>query len=583
MWTHLTKVILNPPPSLFGNRQENQRKPLMGSFVLSFITFCVAMLCSPMHAQTAGTGALQGTIQDPQGAAVPNATVTALNPLTGRSAAVKSSSSGSYDLLALPPAVYQVTVSASGFEKLVQEKVTVTALATATLNLALRVGTANETVTVSSEPPQLNTTNGTLETVIPSEIYNSLPVEMSGTPKSPLGFVTLTPGESAGGNNTIVLNGGPGESSAIYINGMPVTMPTLGGDRRQINDDTSLEAVDQFQVLTSGIPAYYTGQGVVNLVLKSGANTFHGSLYENVRNTVFDAAGYFATSTPVEHQNEFGGTISGPILRNRLFFIFTVDSFHYIQGSSPTYQSVPTLLERQGNFSQLSVPIYDPATTVCVGAKCTETAFAGNIIPPSRISPISQYLQNALPTPINTALQNNVLVGPNVGEDQNTYSGKFDYTLTKTNHIYYFGEYGAITDPVPPAVCAGKLPIPYAACRYALTYTQLHQIQDTQTFTPNLINVFSYQINRYNVQQMNATTSGNWATKAGITGIPAGYASEDFPPVAFAGANSPTGWGDICQCCAKHQYTDLQCVPGQPAMGARETRSHTRGPDYRLG
>ena len=304
---------------------------------------CAIYFPSIAFAQTMGSGSIQGTVTDPSGAVVPNATVTAIDTQTGQKVTARSTSAGFYALPNLHPATYRVTVTAEGFQSQVHSEVTVVAFATVELNPQLQVGRSSQTVTVSALPPQINTVNGTLETEIPHDVYNSLPIAMANGPKSPLGFVNLSPGVSNGGNATFVLNGGAAEASSMYIDGLPADEIFIGGDRRTITGDTPLEAVSDFQVLTSGIPAYYTGEGVVNIVLKSGTNQFHGSIYENIRNTAFDAAGYFAAKTPVEHQNEFGASIGGPILKNKMFFFFNYDGYRLLQGQNPKLFTIPTL------------------------------------------------------------------------------------------------------------------------------------------------------------------------------------------------------------------------------------------------
>ena len=407
---------------------------------------------------------------------------------------------------------------------------------------------------------------------------------MSGGSKSPLDFVSLTPGESAGGNGTYVLNGGPGEASFLYINGMPVTVSELQGDARDINYDTSVELVDQSQMLTTGIPAYYEGQGVVNLVLKSGSNRFHGDAYENDRNTIFDATNYFSTTRAVERQNEYGGAVGGPVIKNRLFFFFNYDNFKYIATVAPASYSLPTTLEQQGNFSQLTVPIYDPATTTCVGSKCTATAFTGNIIPPGRISPIAKTLQAKLPTPFNSNLQNNYQATPETGIKEPKYIGKVDFELNKKNHIYFLTQNGTFNQFLLPNT-GPQLPLPYTGARYAINHTKLDQIGDTQTITPNLVNVFGYQMNRYHIDQINPTTNlGDGAAAAGITGIPSSQASLRTSPPSLLQGQIRRHHGrkmPMCGVIQQHRYDEY--LSRQRAVATRQARCDHRWPDHISG
>ena len=535
-----------------------QRFATAVSFLMLGI-FLAAMLLSGRiaRAQTIGTGSIQGTVLDAEGAAVPGATATAVNPATGYTVTQHVSTAGFYVLASLPPAHYTVTVSATGFATLVQQNVIVNALAVVGLNRTLKVGTANQRVVVSGLPPQLNTTNGSLEVTIPNSTYSQLPLAMNGGPKDPLGFVTLLPGATTGAILSYNFNGGPGSSSTLYIDGMPVTTPELQGDIRNIVAATSTEVVDQFQVISSGVPAYYAGQGITNLILKSGTNRFHGDIYENIRNTLFDAAGYFSSKTPVEQQNEFGASLGGPILKNRMFFFFNYDGYHIKQGANPAFYSLPTAAERTGDFSALPVPVYDPATTVCSSSGiCTRQPFPGNIIPANRISNISQSLQSYLPGTINPSLQNNYLGVLTSGAKQNMLLGKIDLTVNKSNHLYIMLQHGLQTPTALGPNGGPQLPLPYTSSRTATLGVNVIQIGDTGVITQNLVNTFGYQFNRYVTPFTNPTAGGDYSQKAGLTGLPPGPASSYFPPISFGGPNAPTGWSLFGFTAAFGQYVN---------------------------
>jgi hypothetical protein len=517
------------------------------SLLLVMPCIAAAMLCSTMHGQTIGTGEIQGSIQDATGAVIPNATVTAKDLSTGYKIVQHTSSGGLYAIPSLPPANYTVTVDAGNFKTLVHQNVTVDALAVVTLNLQMSVGDASETVTVSTEPPQLDTTNGSLDVVLPETTYSALPLAVSGGPKNPMGFVSLLPGTGPGTSGIPALNGGAGDTSFIYINGMPLMTSELQGDARNISGGLTTEMVDQFEVETSGVPAYYEGQGAINFILKSGTNRFHGHGYGNIRNTVFDAAGYFNAKAPIEHQAEFGASVGGPILRNRLFFYVNEDFFRLRSGTTPSPYSLPTPAELGGDFSAVPTPIYDPATTVCLpSGACSNMQFPGNIIPSARITSVSKALAADLPAvngPTPTALQNNFYNALMSGIQQNTLIGKFDYTVSQSNHAYFLIQHGVNTQPVLDSNGGAQLPLPYTTTRSNSQTIDVLQLGDTETITPNLVNTFGYQVNRFVTPFVNPTTGGGWIAKVGLTGLPAsGEILDEFPPITFSGPNSPTSW-----------------------------------------
>ena len=339
-----------------------------------------------LSGQVAGSGVIQGTVLDPSGAVIPAASVTATNAGTSVETTRTTTDAGFYVLSPLPPGEYKVSVSKTGFETTVQEHVIVNALSVVGLNLTLSVGSTTQEVTVTAAPPALETSNGQLGITIPNDSYTNLPLAMNGGPKNPEGFIYLLPGVANGSGFVGNVNGGEAFSKEIYINGLPLTTSELQGDYRNLSGGTSVEVVDQFQMITSGSPAYYDGQGMENYVFKSGTNKFHGDGYWFGRNTSLDSRGFYSATTPIEKQNEYGVSAGGPIIKNRIFIFGNYDRYSIRSGSSPGLYSLPTAAERNGDFSALPTTIYDPATTVCSGeGVCTRQPFQGNIIAPGEV------------------------------------------------------------------------------------------------------------------------------------------------------------------------------------------------------
>ncbi len=225
----------------------------------------------------------------------------------------------------LPAGEYSVSVTAAGFQTLTQARVAVDALAVVGLDLKVQIGAANQSVTVEAAPSMLKTDDVALGGSIQNNVYDSLPLAMNASARDPSAFAGLVVGVNnystpPAGPSTGSFNGGQTFQNEVYIEGLPLTNAGTESDMRNLAFGVSVEAVDQFQIETTGARAMYEGQGVSNYVLKSGGNQFHGGVYEYFRNTVFDARGFFGPTTPVEHQNEFGATISGPIKKNKMFF-----------------------------------------------------------------------------------------------------------------------------------------------------------------------------------------------------------------------------------------------------------------------
>jgi hypothetical protein len=526
---------------------RNPKGHLRATTVLAVAAILAALVfpASPLHAQVAGTGTIQGTVQDSSGAVISGAVVAATNTATGLELSQTTSGAGTYAIVALPAGEYNVAVHAAGFGSVVQQHVVVNALSQVGLNLTLQVGSSVQQIVVSEGAAQLPTENGTVETNIPSSTYSALPIEMQGSPKNPIGFLNLVPGVTSDPLwGSPIMNGGMAQSGLVYVNGLLLASPEFGTGIKNI-DTISTEDVEEFQVLTSGVPATYDGQGIANLVLKSGTNHIHGSVYENIRNTAFDARGFSFVQppgpTPVERQNEYGFTVGGPIRRGRIFYFGSYDGYKITQGSQPTLVTIPTAAERTGDFGALSVPIYDPATTTCSGGVCTRTAFPGNIIPADRISNAAKVLQSYLPAPQSGALSDNYFNTFTNGNASRAYLAKVDANVTSNNRTTFVFQ----REQLEPLSVGAVLPLPYssAATHHYVDYAA--QISDTHVITPNLLNVFGFQFLRVEKVIGNLTTNGNYPAKAGIKGLPPGEPSTAFPEIQFVGGpNAPTAWAN---------------------------------------
>ena len=543
-------------------------KILSTIWVLFLVLFCIGTNSGVM-AQTGGGGSIQGTITDPTGAVVPGATVVATNVGTKIETTRETNAAGVYVIAPVPPGEYKLLVSATGFLTLIQEKVIVDALSTVNVNLTLQVGDVKETVTVSEAPAQLNTSDARLGTTIRNELYTNLPLAMgtavagSGIgqgPRNPGAFIFLLPGVTEG-NRWGQINGAQGFSKDVFIEGVPITDPIQQGEGRTIALGVSVEAVEQFQVETSGTGVEFNGQGSENYTIKSGKNDFHFSGFEYLRNTNLNARGFFPAVRPVEHQNEFGFTAGGPIIKKKLFFFASYDGWRYRVISATQLVNIPTLKERAGDFTELPTPIFDPQTTVCSGTPtvCTRQQFRDptratasnplglNIIPANRISPISQVYQSLLPAPTSAGFANNYLGQVPVGYDNNSVNIKIDYDLTQNQRlsgIYTWGKrsqsqpYREISTATPQSA----LPLPYTSTRLVTEIPKVFQMKHIWTVSPNLINQVSFGYNHFFVPITNATSADKWSTKSGLQGLPPGDASDAFLEAAFAGANAPNGW-----------------------------------------
>ena len=346
------------------------------------------------------TATLVGTVQDPQNAVVPGATVTATNVDTGLVHTVTTNATGEYRIEFLPVGSYVLTVTDAGFKRYLQQNVVLTVDQTQRVDATLELGTEAETVTVSSAPPLVNTSTAEIGRTVEADEITQLPLPNRNVYTQ----LSLTPGvlssSASGGNganyNSVVglpstqvvigggFDGGVGTVSFYLDGGINMTMVRNYG-----NPAPNPDALQEFRVETNNYSPQYGryGSGVVSLITRSGTNSFHGSLFEFVRNTILDDTPWGAPSNPFTgakvnqplHRNQFGGTIGGPILHDKTFFFFSYAGLRQISDPLETGAIVPTALERQGDFTESPTEPFQPAT--CASAPCAAGTFVKNTTP----------------------------------------------------------------------------------------------------------------------------------------------------------------------------------------------------------
>lgn len=508
------------------------------------IVLSAALWAASLSAQIGGTGTIKGSVADPSGAVIAGAGVTATHIATGVESRRETTGAGLFVIAPLPAGVYKLAASAQGFRTTVQGQVVVDGLSTVELNLKLEVGATTDSVTVSAVLPELNTTDARMGQTMRNDMYTALPLSMGGgNPRNPASFIYLMPGVQEGGTFGFI-NGGQSFSKDVYIEGLPITDAVRQGESRALQFAVSVESVEQFQVETSGQSVEFNGQGSENYTIKSGTNQFHGALYEYLRNTKFDARGFFSPTRPQQNQNQYGFTFGGPIMKNKLFFFGAYDGYKYRVATPYQQITVPTLRMRAGDFGELPVALFDPATTNCPGgANCSRQAFPGNLIPASRISPASKFFQEGLPAPTGTTIAGNYLANnPGVGFNNRNATVKVDYSHSdphKFSVLFSRGSHeqsSAIRgNPLP-------LPLPYTVTRVVSEVPTLGQVKHTWVINSTMMNQINLGASRLYVPITNPTIAGNWVEKAGIKGLPRGDATQSFPETSFAGPNSPVSW-----------------------------------------
>ncbi len=407
---------------------------------VAYLAAIVLLSSSVLHAEV--TAGIQGTVTDPSGATVPNATVTLKNPDTGLERRNQTDSSGSYQFLSVPVGdKYVLEVEAQGFRKSVQAGIKLLINQKYRADFVLVVGTVSQTVDVSTTTTQVDTSSTQLGDVIESKKMTGIPlngrsyVDLLGLQA---GVIPVSSGASdhdrfvSGNQNTgqVSVNGQRETSNSFMVNGGDVEESVQNG----ASIVPTLDSIEEFRLLTNSFNAEYGrfSGAIVNVITKSGTNEIHGSAYEFLRNEKLDSRNYFDQERGVFKRNQFGGTIGAPVIKNKVFFFGDYQGTREIRGLSSGLISVPSLLERTGDFSDLSTTQYAPFTgtvrgdnsptnfaatltnrlgyTVTPGedywfAGCVTTAAcvfpgaAGPVIPQAAWSPVAVKTLKFIPTP----------------------------------------------------------------------------------------------------------------------------------------------------------------------------------------
>ena len=332
----------------------------------------------------------------------------------------------------------------SGFQTAVREGLTLTVGQAARVELTLNLGGLSTEVQVVAETPLLNTESATLSQVITNEQIVDLPLNGRGFHElarltsgvallPPTGNTQPVRPEVVNGN---VIGGVAGAQTRFLLDGVDITEEHQGGTWIQ----TSVDALQEFSVQQNAYSAEFHGAGATfNVTTKSGGNTFHGSIFEFMRNDAFDSKNFFAVNKEKLTRNQFGGTLGGPLMipglydgRNKTFFFASYEGHRRQQGVTDV-SIVPSAAQRQGDFSGLA-PIFDPLTTTTVGGVATRTQFANNQIPANRISPQAQFFMKYIPLP--NAPGNTYVSNPITSFNQNQMTLRLDQEINSQNRFF---------------------------------------------------------------------------------------------------------------------------------------------------
>ncbi len=472
--------------------------------------FAVLFLGAPaLHAQVTGT--IRGSVTDPTGAAIPDATVKIENPATGFSVTVTTTADGSFTVPQLLPGTYTVTISKSGFKTFTQAGIELHAAQTFVVSAQLEVGQVSQTVEVTAPPLQIDTTTMQLGGQLAGEDVKNFPLLNRTWIQLQQSLPGVVAASDRFGNN-FATNGNRSQFNNYLVNGidandLPLNTP-LGGTA--LNPD----AVQEVQIVTNTLnPEYGRNSGAILIaVTKSGTNNFHGTAFEFYRDTFLNARNFFSKVVPPFHQNQFGGTFGGPIWKNKMFFFFSYQGTRSRSGgagNTPVFSAA----QRQGNFTGITfpsgaaspIPLFGDSASPCPvagGNPCPagtsySTLFSTGQIPTQDFNPISVKLVNQF-VPLPNATSGNIptfqFVTSNT-DKPDQYSGRFDYNVTPNDNLFFYVFWQDDTTRNTLPFTGANLPgFPQrntsAIKQFALSYNHI--------FRPNLLNELRLGYNRLN-------------------------------------------------------------------------------------
>lgn len=539
-------------------------------FCACFVFALVASLSNSAHAQQV-FGSIIGTVTDPSGSAVANAKVTITDTTKGTSSEVMTNDSGQYTKGQLIPDTYKVTIEAAGFTKTVSNDLAVLVDQATQFNASMQVGNVNQTVEVTAAAPLLQTDRADVAQTFTSQEISELP----SIGRNLQAFELLNPGtvktgwghasdENPQGSVQGAVNGLPFYMTGYYLDGTVNQDPILGiivvnptfdsvSEVKQANQDYDAE----FDSFAAGLFTYST---------KSGTNSFHGDAFEYLfvntpgfqdfgRNPFTEntpIGGHAGSYSPTTHQNQFGGSISGRIIKDKLFFFGDAQLTRNIKGGS-VLTSVPTAQERLGNLSDWlalgpQYQIYDPASTTNANGT-GRVPFAGNIIPSGRLSPQALALLNYFPLPNTSgsvvngvaAPYNNYSASGAATIDGNVWNTRWDYYLNEKNTFFGRYSYAGYTEQAPGAfgnLAGGPA---FNNANYAGSSQALNQsVAAGWTYTKNATTINEVRVGylRYHVEDVPNGVGSTPALDAGIPGLNTSLITSGMPTFAIQNPNT---------------------------------------------
>ena len=497
--------------------------------VVALVTFAVSL-----EAQVNATGTFSGLVRDSAGEAVVNARIQLTDQQTGISTTKSSDPQGYYVFPLVKPGIYSIDVSAPGFAVVRRRDLVLQIQQVIQQDFQLQVAGTQQEITVTGAAPLLTTEATEVGNVISEHTaqqlalngrnFSQLALLVPGTNPGPVGGIRT----QGSGNETqragaeVIADGSRGSFNLFLIDGLDDRDQSVG----TIKVFPNLESIQEFKVEVGNYDTgFASGGAVVNVITRSGSNQLHGSAFEFLRNNALDARQFFDAKKPQFQQNQFGGSIGGPIRKNKTFFFGDYQGLR-IHTAATSILSVPTEAMRSGNFSAYPAVIYEPKS-YNPGTN-TRIPFQDNQITQDQIDPVARNLLALFPLPNLPGVTNNLRINPLAANVQDQFDVRGDHVVSQHDSI--FGRYtwgrGDITYPETPVLINGVInPLAFAqGSAIAGSLKQNHApsqqatLQEIHRFTPNIVNQLALGYTRFYLRVTNLEQGLNIAQMLGLQG-----------------------------------------------------------------
>ena len=481
-------------------------------FLIALVPVC-CFLTSGAWAQAVSTAQINGNVRDASGLAVPGAEIKATQTSTGLVRTTSTGGDGSYLLLNLPIGPYQVEVSKEGFSKYVQSGIVLQVDSNPTMDVALRVGSVNEQVIVQADAALVETHSTGIGTVVDNKRVVELP--LNGRNATQLIFLGGMATTGNGTNLNTIRNYPTVLVSVAGGQGNGVTYLLDGATHNDVMNNLNLplpfpDALQEFKIETSALPAQYGlhSSAAVNGVTKSGTNSIHGDVFEFLRNGAFNARDYFAATRDTLKRNQFGGTIGGPVLKDRLFYFAGYQGTHQRSDPPQSVAFVPTALMLSGDFTAFAAPACNGNRQITLAPSL---GFVGNKISPTRFSAPAVKISSLLPAATNAC--GLVSYGVKANNDEHVGVGRVDYQWTQKHSL--FGR-AVVANLEQPGAYDGKNPLTFASGTAQYRDFSV-ALGDTYLIGAGTVNAFRATVTRTDVRKVPDSFVG-WSD-LGVSGV----------------------------------------------------------------